>query len=60
MTLEYLTVAACEELAVGADQVNDASMKTKDKDASNFKETFLALMLNEVTPNLLCFTRSRG
>ena len=58
MTLEYLTVAACEELAVGADQVNDASMMTKD--ASNFKETFLALMLNEVIPNLLCFTRSRG
>ena len=34
MTLEYLTVAACEELAVGADQVNEASTKTKDKDAS--------------------------
>ena len=34
MTLEYLTVAACEELAVGADQVNDVSMKTKDKNAS--------------------------
>ena len=46
MTLEYLTVAACEELAVGADQVNETSMKTKDKDASNTKETFLALMLN--------------
>ena len=60
MTLEYLTVAACEELAVGADQVNETSMKTKDKDASNTKETFLALMLNEVIPNLLCFTRSRG
>ena len=60
MTLEYLTVAACEELAVGADQVIDASMKTKDKDASNTKETFPALMLNEVIPNILCFTRSRG
>ena len=34
MTLEYLTVAACEELAVGADQVNDVSMKIRVKDAS--------------------------
>ena len=51
MTLEYLTVAACEELAVGADQVNEAS---------DFKETFLALTLNEVILNLLRSTRSRG
>ena len=60
MTLEYLTVAACEELAVGADQVIDASMKIKDKDASNTKETYLAWLFNEVTSNILCFTRSRG